>query len=377
MTETVLISINASWNIINFRKGLVSALRERGYRVIVVAPEDEYSAEVHALGVDYIPLKMNKQGLTPAQDLLLLARYYRILNAVKPDVFLGYTPKPNIYGSIACHLLKIPVINNVAGLGTAFIKEGGLARLLTGMYSVAFRRSRTTFFQNPDDLDLFLRLGVVQEQQARLLPGSGIDLTRFRSDPGSKPAGGFRFLLVARLLWDKGIGEYVEAARRLREEAPEVRCQLLGFADVENRTAISRDQVQKWVEEGVVDYLGHAADVRPFIAAADCIVLPSYREGLPRVLLEASAMAKPLIATDVPGCRHLVQDGKNGFLCAVRSAESLAEAMLKMARSLPEERQKMGAFARSNVEEQYDERIVIERYLLAVSQALGEKRHRP
>jgi glycosyltransferase involved in cell wall biosynthesis len=376
MAQTVLISINASWNIINFRKGLVSALQDRGYRVVVVAPEDDHSGEVRALGVDYIPLKMDKQGLSPAQDLLLLARYYRILNDVKPDVFLGYTPKPNIYGSIACHLLGIPVINNVSGLGTAFIKEGWLTRLITSMYSVAFRRSRTVFFQNPDDLDLFLSLGVVQAHRARLLPGSGIDLSRFRSGSFPQQAGGFRFLLVARLLWDKGIGEYVEAARHLREEVPEVRCQLLGFADVENRTAVSREQVQKWVEEGVVDYLGHAADVRPFIAAADCIVLPSYREGLPRVLLEAAAMAKPLIATDVPGCRHLVQDGKNGFLCAVRSAESLAEAMLRMARTSAEERQRMGAFARGNVEEEFDERIVIERYLLAIDEALSKERSR-
>ena len=374
MAETVLISINASWNIINFRQGLVSALRDRGYRVVVVAPEDEYSAQVRALGVEHIPLKMNKKGLSPAQDLLLLARYYKLLRSVKPDVFLGYTPKPNIYGSIACHLLGVPVINNVAGLGTAFIKEGWLAKLLTFMYLVAFRRSRTIFFQNRDDQDLFLSGGVVRAHQARLLPGSGIDLSRFRSGTAPQQAGrSFRFLLVARLLWDKGIGEYVEAARRLRDEAPEVRCQLLGFADAENRTAITQRQVQTWVEEGVVDYLGHTADVRPFIAAADCVVLPSYREGLPRVLLEAAAMAKPLIATDVPGCRHLVQDGKNGFLCTVRDAQSLADTMLKMVRLPADERQRMGAFARSNVEEEFDERIVIDRYLLAVSDALGGK----
>ena len=372
MTETVLISINASWNIINFRKGLIFALRDRGYHVVVAAPEDDYSAELRALGVEYIPLEMDKKGLSPVQDLLLLARYYRLLRAVKPDLFLGYTPKPNIYGSIACHLLGVPVINNVAGLGTAFIKEGWLARLLTFMYSVAFRRSRTIFFQNRDDLDLFLSGGVVQGHQARLLPGSGIDLDHFRSGVFLREdEPGFRFLLVARLLWDKGIGEYVEAARRLREEAPQLRCQLLGFAESENRTAIDRGQVERWVEEGIIDYLGHAADVRPFIAAADCIVLPSYREGLPRVLLEAAAMAKPLIATDVPGCRHLVQDGRNGFLCTVRDPASLAEAMLRMARLPADERQLMGAFARSNVEAEFDERIVIERYLSAIREALS------
>lgn len=373
MADTVLISINASWNIVNFRKGLVTALRDAGYRVVVAAPEDDYSGEVRAMGVDYIPLPMDKQGLSPFKDLLLLARYHQLLRTVQPAVYLGYTAKPNIYGSLACHALGVPVINNIAGLGTAFIRKGWLARLVTRMYRAALRRSRTVFFQNSDDLDLFLSRGIVRPHQTRLLPGSGIDLHRFRpSAEDARSGSAFRFLLVARLLWDKGVGEYVAAARRLRQELPEARCQLLGSADAENRTAISRQQVDEWVEEGVIDYLGHADDVRPFIAAADCVVLPSYREGLPRVLLEAAAMAKPLIATDVPGCRHLVQHRKNGLLCAVRDADALAEVMLEMVHMPVEERRRMSAFARQHVEDQYDERIVIDRYLLAVGQALRE-----
>jgi glycosyltransferase involved in cell wall biosynthesis len=179
------------------------------------------------------------------------------------------------------------------------------------------------------------------------------------------------FLLIARLLRDKGIVEYVEAARLVRAAEPGARFQLLGFLDVANRTAVSRAEVDAWVAEGIVDYLGVAEDVRPYIAAADCIVLPSYREGLPRVLLEGGAMARPLIATDVPGCRQVVRDERNGFLCAVRDPGSLADAMLRMMRLPPEERQRMGAAARAMVEAEYDEQIPVRLYLDALRDALG------
>ncbi len=372
MAKTVLISINASWNIINFRKGLIRGLQDAGYRVVVAAPEDAYSRQISELGAEYIPLDMDKQGLSPPRDLLLLARYFILLRRVRPDIFLGYTAKPNVYGSLACRALAIPVINNVAGLGTAFIAEGWLTRLVTRMYRLAFGSSKTVFFQNPEDMRLFLDKGIVREHQARLLPGSGIDLELFKPASASGMDGKFRFLLVARLLWDKGVREYVEAARTLRASHPDARFQILGFTDVENRTAVSRATVDEWGAEGVIEYLGPADDVRPFIAAADCVVLPSYREGLPRVLLEAAAMGKPLIATDVPGCRDVVEHGKNGFLCAVRDGASLGAAMTKMIDLLPFERQQLGAFGRRKVEAGFDEKIVVDRYLSAIAEAIGQ-----
>lgn len=274
MSKTVLISINASWNIINFRKGLIRALQNAGYRVIVAAPVDAYSGQIPELGVEYISLDMDKQGLSPARDLLLLARYFILLRKVRPDVFLGYTAKPNIYGSLACRALAIPVINNVAGLGTAFIKEGWLTRLITGLYRLALGSSKTVFFQNPEDMRLFLDDGIAREHQARLLPGSGIDLELFKPASALGTDGKFRFLLIARLLWDKGVREYVEAARAVRAAHPDARFQILGFTDVENRTAVARATVEEWSAEGVIEYLGPSDDVRPFIAAADCIVLP-------------------------------------------------------------------------------------------------------
>lgn len=370
--KKIVISINAAWNIVNFRMGLVRGLREAGYDVIAVAPPDRHQARLDSFGIPFVPIAMDKKGLSPLKDLQLLGRYWRRLRRLKPDVFLGYTAKPNVYGSLAAQALGIPVINNVSGLGTAFIRGGLLTHIVSSLYRLAFRRSATIFFQNEEDRSLFLTKKLVAPAQARLLPGSGIDLDRFRpAERAPSPENGCTFLLIARLLWDKGIGEYVEAAGLVRARFPDARFQLLGFLDAENRTAVPREQVNGWVEEGLIEYLGEAEDVRPFIAAADCIVLPSYREGLPRTLLEAAAMAKPLIATDVPGCRHVVEAGVNGLLCEVRNARSLSEAMSEMICAPQSLREQWGAAGRSRIEREFDEKVVVQRYLEAIGDALA------
>ena len=369
--KKIVISINAAWNIVNFRLGLIRALREAGHEVIALAPPDRHGARLEALGIPYVPLPMDKKGVSPLRDLLLLARYWRALRRLKPDLFLGYTAKPNIYGSLAAQALGIRVINNVSGLGTAFITSGLLTRIVSTLYRIAFRRSATIFFQNEEDRDLFVSKRLVVPGRARLLPGSGVDLAHFRPVPKAGLDEPFTFLLIARLLWDKGVGEYVAAARQVRSAFPAARFQLLGFLDAENRTAIPREQVDGWVKEELIDYLGEAEDVRPFIAAADCVVLPSYREGLPRTLLEAAAMAKPLIASDVPGCRHAIDHGVTGLLCAVRDPESLAAAMLEMIRAPRECREQWGAAGRARIEREFDERIVAREYLQAIEDAFA------
>ncbi|HEY0312447.1 MAG TPA: glycosyltransferase family 4 protein [Allosphingosinicella sp.] len=371
--RSIVISINASWNIVNFRLGLIRALQADGHRVIALAPDDAYSRRLAKLGIEYRGIEMDKKGLSPLADLRLLRSYRRILRELGPDLFLGYTAKPNIYGSLAAHSLGMRVINNVSGLGTAFIRGGWLLRIVSMLYRRAFRRSARVFFQNPEDRDLFVAKRLVRPDQTGLLPGSGIDLSRFSPPPDVPRDDGdaFRFLLVGRVIRDKGILEYVEAARRLRPRWPDVKFQLLGFVDAENRTAISKDIVDGWVAEGLIDYLGAADDVRPFVAAADCVVLPSYREGLPRTLLEAAAMARPLIATDVPGCRHLVRDGVNGLLCEVRDADALAAAMERMLGAAPEQRAAWGAEARAIAEREFSEEVVIARYRDAIAEAFA------
>jgi glycosyltransferase involved in cell wall biosynthesis len=369
-SRTIALSINASWNILNFRLGLVRALQADGHRIVAIAPPDAWSQRLEALGVEYRPIAMDRKGLSPLGDLRLLSRYRRILRESGAELLLGYTPKPNIWGSLAAHSLGIPVINNISGLGTAFIRGGWLSALVSRLYRLALRRSATVFFQNPEDRDLFVTKRLVRAEQAALLPGSGIDLDRFRPQPARRREG-FRFLLVGRVIGDKGVIEYVEAARRLRPRWPGVRFQLLGFLEAENRTAVSAATVHAWAEQGLIDYLGAADDVREHVADADCVVLPSYREGLPRTLLEAAAMARPLIATDVPGCRQLVRDGVNGLLCAVRDAGALATAMERMLEASPEQREAWGAEARAIAERDYSEAVVIASYREAIAAALA------
>lgn len=368
MTPKVLIALNTAWNLVNFRAGLIRGLQGAGYEVVTVAPPDDHAPRLRELGCRFIPLAMDNQGTHPGRDLLLLWRLWRLLRKERPDVFLGYTVKPNIYGSLAAHALGIPVINNIAGLGAVFIKRNWLTRLVQGLYRRALSRSAKVFFQNEDDRRLFVEGGLVSAVVTDRLPGSGVDLARFSPVRWANAARkGMRFLLIARMLWDKGVGEYVEAARMVRRLHPDAEFCLLGFLDVQNPAAIARAQMDEWVAEGVVRYLGTADDVRPHVAEADCVVLPSYyREGVPRTLLEAAAMGRPIITTDAVGCREVVDDGVNGYLCHPRDAADLAEKMERMIALSPDEQAEMGRRGRDKMEREFDEQIVIRKYLEAV-----------
>jgi len=318
------------------------------------------------LRVERVGIRMDRSGLNPFADLKLLGSYRRRLKRLSPAAYLGYTIKPNIYGSIAAASLKIPAIPNVSGLGTTFMRRGPLRQIAIVLYRAAFRRAAIVFFQNPEDRQLFVDLRIVAADRARLVPGSGIDLDRFQLAPF--PASGPVFLLIGRLLKDKGVREFVAASRLARTEFPAARFQLLGPIDEGNRSAISAAELHSWVEEGCVEYLGATDDVRPCIAGASVIVLPSYREGLPRSLLEGAAMGRPLIAADVAGCREVVEDGVNGFLCAPRDKIALARAMRNIAVLPARERAAMGQSGRRRVQERFSESVVIAAYLEALAE---------
>jgi glycosyltransferase involved in cell wall biosynthesis len=369
----IAISINTAWNIANFRAGLLAALIKEGYDVIAIAPPDGHVSRLEAMGCQFVPLHMENKGTNPAKDAALFLQYLSILRRERPIAYLGYTIKPNVYGSLAAQRLGIPVINNVTGLGTAFISDTWLTKVVKRLYRTAFAASHGVFFQNGDDRRLFVSAGLVAAERTQLVPGSGIDLTRFAPVRGEPTANryGCRFLLIARLVFDKGVREYVEAARIVRAARPDASFQMLGFLDVENRTAVTRADVDQWVTDGIIDFLGHADDVRPYIAAANCVVLPSYREGAPRTLLEAAAMGKPTVATDVPGCRDVVDDGETGLLCRVRDAEDLAAKMIEIIDIGRPRRQAMGQAGRAKMERQFDERLVIEAYFAALRECAG------
>ncbi|MCE6949676.1 glycosyltransferase family 4 protein [Cereibacter sphaeroides] len=358
----IMMTVNAAWNVLNFRRPLVEALASDGHRITVLAPPDEAVPELERLGCHVRPLEMSVKGLNPLEDLKLQRRFARIFREERPDVVLSYTIKNNIFGARAAKSAGVPFLPNVTGLGTAFLSGKLLQTVTEQLYRRSFADLPVVFFQNEDDRDLFLGRRLVQAGQARLLPGSGIDLQRFAPAPMPAPKEPPAFLMVARLLRDKGVVEFVEAARRIRARHPQVRFQLLGAVGSENRSAIDRRTVEAWVAEGIVEYLGTTADVRPAIAAASCVVLPSYREGAPRTLIEAAAMARPLIATDVPGCRAVVDRDVSGFLCEVRSAESLAGMMERFLALPPEARRTMGAAARAKMEREYDQALVVAAY---------------
>ena len=314
-----------------------------------------------ALNVERIPIRVDRAGLNPLADILLFGNYRRLLKRLKPVAYLSYTIKPNVYGSLAAASLGIPAVPNVSGLGTAFIRGGMLQSIATRLYRVGFARAPVVFFQNDEDRSLFVERRIVGPGQARVLPGSGVDLDRFK--PTELPDGPPVFLLVARLLRDKGVTEFVEAARALRPILLGARFQLLGPIDEGNRSAITRSELESWARQGLIEYLGVTDDVRPYLADASAIVLPSYREGLPRALVEGAAMARPLIAADAPGSRDVVKDGVNGYLCRVRDAGSLAEAMRRLADLPSDERLAMGKQARRTVQDRFSEEHVVSAYL--------------
>lgn len=371
--RTIVISINSSWNVVNFRAGLVRALQRGGWSVVALTPSDAHAGRLSELGARHVALEMVSRGTSPLADLSLFLRYIRSLMRIRPDVYLGFTIKPNVFGSMAAHLLGIKVINNIAGLGQTFATRGMLNRIVRLLYKVALRRSSLVFFQNPDDRDLFVAAGLVAPNQTDLLPGSGVDLDRFSSavPPHGSHARPFVFLMVTRLLKSKGIADFLEAGRILREAEPRVRLRILGIAQT-GADAFDIGELQRWVDRGVLELLLPTDDVVPELSRADCVVLPTfYPEGTPRVLLEAAAMGLPLIASDTPGCRQIVRPGRNGYLFPARDRAALADCMAAITKLSRREIMDMGAQSRQIAEREFDERLVFRKYLDAIRRAMG------
>lgn len=358
----IAIVLNTSWNIYNFRMGLVSALIENGHEVIAIAPKDEYTHLLIEAGCRFEEVKMDSRGANVIKDFALIFELLAIYKKVKPDTVLHYTIKPNIYGTLAASFLKIPAVNNVCGLGTAFLNKGLVSKIAIGMYKLAFKFPKLIYFQNDDDKKFFEDNRIIKNNPTHVLPGSGINLNHFKpaEDNQNKK---FTFLLISRLIHDKGIIEYIDAIKLLKEKGFDANFQILGNKDTEHRRGISEDIINSWIDNNVVEYLGSTDDVRPFINKADCVVLPSYREGTPKSLLEAASSAKPIIATNVAGCTNIVEDDVNGMLCNVKDVEDLANKLEIMSK-LPKPRlQKMGQESRKIVEDRFDEQIVIKSYL--------------
>ena len=361
--KKIAIVSNTSWSLFNFRLSLAKAIQKAGYKVILIAPYDNYSERIKEQ-FEYYSVYINNKGTNPKEDLKTTLEFYKLYKKIEPDVILHYTIKPNIYGTIAAGYLNIKCINNIAGLGRLFVERNFITTIAKWLYRYSQKKALKVFFQNRDDYDLFIKEKLIDKKKCDILPGSGVDTEKFSPVEYRKQDDIFRFLLIARMLWDKGVGEYVEAAKILEKKYENVEFYLLGFLDVQNSSAISQQQMQSWIDKGYIKYLGISDTVKDEIAKVDCIVLPSYyREGTPRTLLESASMAKPIITTDNVGCRDVVDDGINGYLCNVKSVVSLVDKMEKMLQLSQEERLEMGHKGREKMIKEFDEKIVIKKYL--------------
>ena len=349
-------------SLIVFRKPLIEALLSKGLTVHVAAPEltanAEVMAELNKLGVVAHDIPMQRTGMNPITDLGAVLALWQLMRRIKPQYVLGYTIKPVIYGTLAAWLALVPKrFALITGLGFAFMGEEDGQRskvraLVQGLYRTALKRNHTVFFQNPDDEALFRQLNILSSAtQSCVVNGSGVDVAQFEVAPLSTERAP-RFLLIARLLGDKGVREYVQAAQQVKLRYPEAQFDLVGWIDA-NPNTITRPELDSWIAAGTINFLGRLSDVRPAIAESSVYVLPSYREGTPGTVLEAMAMGRAVITTDAPGCRETVLDGDNGFLVPVKDTDALAQAMLRFIEQ-PELIAQMGQRSRSIAEEKYD-----------------------
>jgi glycosyltransferase involved in cell wall biosynthesis len=371
----IAIVINTSWNIYNFRMGLINALLQEGMEVYAIAPEDSYSHILRETKCKFEPISIDNTGTNPFNDCTLIYELYKIYKRIKPDIILHFTIKPNIYGTMAAKFLNIPIINNVSGLGTIFLNKSYATNIALFMYKLAFQYPNWVFFQNSFDRQVFIDLRLVNNRISEVLPGSGIDIDYFRPAISTRNEK-FTFLIISRLIKEKGVIEYIEAARILRSRGIKAVFQVLGAKEVSHSRGIPLETIDEWIEEGIIEYLGVTNDVRMFINNADCIVLPSYREGTPRTLLEAASLAKPIVTTNVPGCNNVVEHGFNGYLCQMKDADDLALKMFKIMNLSIAERLAMGENSRMKIVEKFDERIVIKKYLNAIYRIKFGKRIR-
>ncbi|MFQ2282925.1 glycosyltransferase family 4 protein [Aeromonas dhakensis] len=354
---------NTAWSMFNFRRGLLLHLINCGYQLTIIAPNDDYTKRLEDIGCIVHDLPMSAKGVNPFDDIKLVTLLYRYYRKLNPELIIHYTIKPNIYGSLAAKIAGIPSLAITTGLGYTFVNDNFIAKIARQLYKMAFRYPKEVWFLNEDDRQAFLAYSLVSENKAKLLHGEGVNVSHFSPISSSSSNNSTAFLLVARMLWDKGIGEYIDAARVIKSKYPKTHFQLLGACDVPNPSLISREQISIWESEGIVEYLGTTDDVRTVIANVDCVVLPSYREGIPRTMLEAAAMAKPLIVSDAPGCKDVVINGKTGFLCKVKNRDSLAAAMELIINQSTQERVDMGVAGRNLVLQKFDEQVVIKKYV--------------
>ncbi len=369
MSHTIAIIENNIISTNTVRKKLTRTLMENGYNVVVLTSGTEYQMNLaRKNGFNVIDVDTSNQH--PIDIFRYIRNLHRALKQSQADVCLTFTMRPAIWGNCVTRKLSIPTITNITGIGPLFNSYNPTYLIAQILYKIFLRKTAKVFFQNQDDLQLFVRNKLIQPAVAQLVPGSGIDYEFFKPMEAPKKNESFVFLYIGRLLRDKGVGEYVKAARLLKQQGYPVECRIVGPMWNQNlkTNTITKKELDTWVKDRIIVYYGEVIDVRSHIAACDCIVLPSYREGASNVLLEASSMERPSITCDTTGCREIVSDGETGLLCKVADAEDLANKMKQMLQLSPEQRRQMGVLGRQKVVKEFDKKFIIDTYQAAIQQ---------
>jgi glycosyltransferase involved in cell wall biosynthesis len=369
--ERIVLSSNTAFSLYNFRLHLMRALKEKGYEVMAISPEDGKYSGLLGKEFSFFAVKdLDRKGTNPIKDLKLFFEYFLLFRKLKPDLVINFTIKPSVYGSISAGLLGIPSISVITGLGYTFIRESWLTKLVKFLYWMAFRLNRAVVFLNSEDLNT---LRNISKEKSFLIESEGIDIKHFDSTLCKEAKKNeFTFLFVGRLLKDKGIYELIKVFERLKKENPNVKLVIVGSPDEGNPNSIQREELEKWVKEGLIEWYSFQEDVRLFYCMADCVVLPSYREGVPRVLLEAMAIERPIITTDAPGCKNVCVDGVNGFLVKPKDVESLYLAMKRMVELRDEKLKEFGKAGKRLAEEKYSVEKIVGEYINLIEAVLSK-----
>lgn len=368
----IVLTGNTTFKLANFREGLIKHFINEGHDVIIVSPNDEYVPMILKFGCKHIPITLDRSGTSPISELKTIFELFRAIREANADYVLSFTIKNNIYAGIICRILRKKIVANVTGLGPSFDSSLLLRKTLLFLYKISMKNINCVFFQNKEDMEFFTDNKLIAYDKAQLLPGSGVDLKKFTYQAIDKSDGNIVFLMISRIIWEKGIGEFVAASKVVQAKFPKVKFQILGPLEKSNKNAIDENILHKLLVEGSVEYLGATGDVKPYIESSHCVVLPTYyREGTPRSLIEAGAVGRPVITTDIPGCRDLVIDKQTGILVPPRNVDALTHAIETYIKMTHEERIIMGKCARSHIEKDFSEEIIIQKYNSVIKQCVN------
>ena len=371
MNKKIAFVDNSFWGLLNFRGDVIKALYKEGNKVVLIAPFDTKISLEEYQEIKYIPIKLSRKGKNPFQEIKYLYFLYRIYKEEKFDLIFHYTIKPNIYGNIAAKLNKIKSISVIPGLGHLFIEENIITKIVEKLYKFALNFSKEIWFLNNYDKELFIKRKLVNKEKVKILPGEGINLEKFYPIKNNRKDNKIIFLMIARVLWEKGFKEYIEAAEFLKKKYSNLEFQLLGIIDENNPSGVKKEIIENYHKKGTINYLGTSNNVKEVIINCDCVVLPSfYKEGVPRTLMEGAAMEKPLITTNIQGCKEVVKHDYNGYLCEPKNSQDLIKKIEKFIFLSKEKREKLGKNGREKMKKEFDINIIIKKYKKIVSKEI-------